>query len=134
MRRKERVTENVLDVVIQIISLAIVQNNLATKIKRRSLEALGAIARMKPKIKPTTKLVSWLSRQMRSDFVITRRKLIHNSIEDVRIKRLLEVTTAQVNVTAVKQNTLMLLVVNTASTKVNAAGLQLLEELLLSEG
>ncbi|GJY92582.1 hypothetical protein Tco_0508364 [Tanacetum coccineum] len=34
MRRKERVTRNVLDVVIQIISLAIVQNHLATKIKR----------------------------------------------------------------------------------------------------
>ncbi|GJX93982.1 retrovirus-related pol polyprotein from transposon TNT 1-94, partial [Tanacetum coccineum] len=38
MRRKERVTENVLDAVIQIISLAIVQNHLATKIKRPSLE------------------------------------------------------------------------------------------------
>nr|GEY42849.1 UBN2 domain-containing protein [Tanacetum cinerariifolium] len=34
MRRKERVTRNVLDAVIQIISLAIVQNYLATKIKR----------------------------------------------------------------------------------------------------
>nr|GEU77201.1 copia protein [Tanacetum cinerariifolium] len=33
MKRKERVTENVLDVVIQIISLTIVQNHLATKIK-----------------------------------------------------------------------------------------------------
>ncbi|GJX10858.1 hypothetical protein Tco_0200717 [Tanacetum coccineum] len=45
------------DVVIQIISLAIVQNYLATKIKRLSLEALRAIARMMPKTKPTTKLV-----------------------------------------------------------------------------
>ncbi|GJW31664.1 retrovirus-related pol polyprotein from transposon TNT 1-94 [Tanacetum coccineum] len=33
--------------------------------KRLSLEALGAIARMTPKTKPTTKLVSWLNRQMR---------------------------------------------------------------------
>ncbi|GJS84351.1 hypothetical protein Tco_0750892 [Tanacetum coccineum] len=46
MRRKERVTGNVLDAVIQIISLAIVQNHLATKIKRPSLEVLGAIAKM----------------------------------------------------------------------------------------
>ncbi|GKA29594.1 retrovirus-related pol polyprotein from transposon TNT 1-94 [Tanacetum coccineum] len=65
MRRKERVTANVLDVVIQIISLAIVQSHLATKIKRPLLEVLGAIARMTPKTKPTTKLVSWLNRLMR---------------------------------------------------------------------
>ncbi|GJX13860.1 hypothetical protein Tco_0205618 [Tanacetum coccineum] len=65
MRRKKRVTRNVLDAVIQIISLAIVQNHLATKIKRLSLEVLRAIARMTPKTKPTTKLVSWLNRQMR---------------------------------------------------------------------
>ncbi|GKD49700.1 hypothetical protein Tco_1278676, partial [Tanacetum coccineum] len=65
MRRKERVTGNVLDAVIQIISLAIVQNHLATKIKRPSLEVLGAIAKMTPKKKPTLKLVSWLNRQMR---------------------------------------------------------------------
>ncbi|GJR75225.1 hypothetical protein Tco_0087590 [Tanacetum coccineum] len=65
IRRKERVTENVLDAVIQIISLAIVQNHLATKIKRLSLEVLGAIARMTLKTEPTTKLVSWLNRQMR---------------------------------------------------------------------
>nr|GFC01147.1 UBN2 domain-containing protein [Tanacetum cinerariifolium] len=65
MRRKERVTENVLDAMIQIISLAIFQNHLATKIKRLSLEVLGAIARMTPKTKPTTELVSWLNRQMR---------------------------------------------------------------------
>ncbi|GJW47177.1 ribonuclease H-like domain-containing protein [Tanacetum coccineum] len=38
MRRKERVIGNALDAVIQIISLAIVQNHLATKIKRPSLE------------------------------------------------------------------------------------------------
>ncbi|GJR90272.1 hypothetical protein Tco_0214283 [Tanacetum coccineum] len=65
IRRKERVAENVLDVVIQIISLVIVQNHLATKIKWLSLTTLGAIARITPKTKPTTKLVSWLNRQMR---------------------------------------------------------------------
>ncbi|GKB51151.1 hypothetical protein Tco_0901904 [Tanacetum coccineum] len=65
MRRKERVTGNDLDAVIQIISLAIVQNHLATKIKRPLLEVLGAIAKMKPKTKLTMKLVSWLNRQMR---------------------------------------------------------------------
>ncbi|GKA32764.1 zf-CCHC domain-containing protein [Tanacetum coccineum] len=54
----ERVAENVLDAVIQAISLAIVQKYLATKIKRLSLEVLRAIARMTPKTKPTTKLVS----------------------------------------------------------------------------
>ncbi|GJZ51268.1 hypothetical protein Tco_0605783, partial [Tanacetum coccineum] len=64
MRRKERVAGNVLDVVIQIISLAIVQNHLATKIKRPLLEVLGAIARMTPKTKPMKKLVSWLNHQM----------------------------------------------------------------------
>nr|GEZ35158.1 UBN2 domain-containing protein [Tanacetum cinerariifolium] len=64
-RRKERVTENVLDAMIQFISLAIVQKHLATKIKRLSLEVLGAIARMTPKTKPMTKLVSWQNRQMR---------------------------------------------------------------------
>nr|GEW16057.1 UBN2 domain-containing protein [Tanacetum cinerariifolium] len=63
--RKERVTENVLDVVIQIISLEIVQKHLATNIKRLLLEVLRAIARMTPKTKPTTKLVLWLDRQMR---------------------------------------------------------------------
>ncbi|GJT32934.1 retrovirus-related pol polyprotein from transposon TNT 1-94 [Tanacetum coccineum] len=53
------------DAVIQVISLAIVQKHLATKIKRLLLEVLGAIARMTPKTKPTTKLVSLLNRQMR---------------------------------------------------------------------
>ncbi|GKD71535.1 hypothetical protein Tco_1325625 [Tanacetum coccineum] len=66
MRRKERVVGNVLDAVIQIISLAIVQNHLATKIKRLSLEVLGAIARMTPKTKLMMKLVSWLNPQMSS--------------------------------------------------------------------
>nr|GEV91511.1 hypothetical protein [Tanacetum cinerariifolium] len=65
MRGKGRVTENDLDVVIQIISLAIVQNHLATKIKRPSLEVLGVIAKMTPKTKLTMKLVSWLNRQIR---------------------------------------------------------------------
>nr|GEU35910.1 zf-CCHC domain-containing protein/UBN2 domain-containing protein [Tanacetum cinerariifolium] len=41
MRRKERMAGNVLDSVIQILSLAIDQNHLATKIKRPSLEVLG---------------------------------------------------------------------------------------------
>nr|GEX80603.1 retrovirus-related Pol polyprotein from transposon TNT 1-94 [Tanacetum cinerariifolium] len=133
MRRKERVTKNVLDAVIQVILLAIIQKHLATKIKRLSLEVIGAIARMTPKTKPMMKLVSWLNRQMRtrtmsfvgspvnkitdgstikghgsillgsvsckdseigtehacsppmssrSDFVITRKKLIHNSIDE----------------------------------------------------
>nr|GEY42604.1 DUF4219 domain-containing protein/UBN2 domain-containing protein [Tanacetum cinerariifolium]GEY42620.1 DUF4219 domain-containing protein/UBN2 domain-containing protein [Tanacetum cinerariifolium] len=74
IRRKEKVTGNVLDAVIQIISLVIVQNHLATKIKRPSLEVLGAIAKMTPKTKLTVKLVSWLNRRM-------RKKLIHNSID-----------------------------------------------------
>nr|GEU44006.1 hypothetical protein [Tanacetum cinerariifolium] len=65
MRRKERVTGNALDAVIQIISLVIVQNHIATKIKRLSLEVLGAIARMTPETKPTMKLVSWLNHQRR---------------------------------------------------------------------
>ncbi|GJW78065.1 retrovirus-related pol polyprotein from transposon TNT 1-94 [Tanacetum coccineum] len=65
MRKKERVTGNALDAVIQIISLAIVQNHLATKIKRPLLEVLGAIAKMTPKTKLTMKLVLWLNRQMR---------------------------------------------------------------------
>nr|GEU41076.1 hypothetical protein [Tanacetum cinerariifolium] len=65
MRRKGRVTGNDLDAVIQIISLAIVKNHLTTKIKRPSLEVLGAIAKTTPKIKPMMKLVSWLNRQMR---------------------------------------------------------------------
>ncbi|GJW51047.1 hypothetical protein Tco_0092398 [Tanacetum coccineum] len=65
MRRKGKVTKNALDAVIQIISLAIVQNHLATKIERPSLEVLGAIAKMTPKTKLTMKLVSWLNCQMR---------------------------------------------------------------------
>ncbi|GKD72775.1 hypothetical protein Tco_1331057, partial [Tanacetum coccineum] len=59
-----RVSGNVLDAMIQIISLAIVQNHLTTKIKRPSLEVLGAIAKMTPKTKLTMKLVSWLNHQM----------------------------------------------------------------------
>nr|GEU56846.1 retrovirus-related Pol polyprotein from transposon TNT 1-94 [Tanacetum cinerariifolium] len=65
MRRKERVTGNVLDAVNQVISLAIVQNHLATKIKRPSFEDLGAIAKMTPKTKPTMILVSWLNHRIR---------------------------------------------------------------------
>ncbi|GKE54657.1 hypothetical protein Tco_1489813 [Tanacetum coccineum] len=66
MRRKERVTGNVLDAAIQIIPLAIVQNHLETKIKRPSLEVLGVIAKMTPKTKLMMKHVSWLNRQKRS--------------------------------------------------------------------
>ncbi|GJU60131.1 hypothetical protein Tco_1237897 [Tanacetum coccineum] len=64
MKRNERVIENALDAVVQIISLPIVEKHLATKIKRLSLEVLGAIAKMTPRIKLTIKLVSWLNRQM----------------------------------------------------------------------
>nr|GEU32490.1 uncharacterized mitochondrial protein AtMg00810-like [Tanacetum cinerariifolium] len=64
MRRKERVIRNVLDAVIQIISLVIVQSHLATKIKRPSLEVLGVIVKMTPKTKLMTKLVSWLNHQI----------------------------------------------------------------------
>ncbi|GKA35075.1 retrovirus-related pol polyprotein from transposon TNT 1-94, partial [Tanacetum coccineum] len=63
--KKGKSDKKSLDAVIQIISLAIVQNHLATKIKRPSLEVLGAIAKMTPKTKPTMKLVSWLNRRMR---------------------------------------------------------------------
>ncbi|GKD74406.1 hypothetical protein Tco_1332688, partial [Tanacetum coccineum] len=51
----------------------------------------------------------------------------------VGIKRLLEVTTAQYNVSTVS-DLIEIYAKYTAGTKVNAAGLQLLEELLLSEG
>nr|GEX99888.1 integrase, catalytic region, zinc finger, CCHC-type, peptidase aspartic, catalytic [Tanacetum cinerariifolium] len=69
MIKKGRVTENALDAAIQIISLAIVQNHLATKIKRPSLEVLEAIAKMTPKTKLTMKLVSWLDRQTRTEIM-----------------------------------------------------------------
>nr|GEX87965.1 hypothetical protein [Tanacetum cinerariifolium] len=64
MRRKGRVTKNALDAVIQIISLVIVQNHIATKIKRPLLEVLRVIVKMTSKTKLTMKLVSWLNRQM----------------------------------------------------------------------
>nr|GEU90608.1 reverse transcriptase domain-containing protein [Tanacetum cinerariifolium] len=48
MRRKERVIENVLHAVIQIISLEIVQNHLATKIKRPSLKVFEERSRIDP--------------------------------------------------------------------------------------
>ncbi|GKD08584.1 hypothetical protein Tco_1188269, partial [Tanacetum coccineum] len=50
---------------IRIISLAIIQSLHETKIKRRLLEVVGVIAKMKPRTKPTMKLVSWLNRQIR---------------------------------------------------------------------
>ncbi|GJZ03690.1 hypothetical protein Tco_0536965 [Tanacetum coccineum] len=65
MIRKARVIGNALDAVILIISLTNVQSLNETNTKRRSLEVLGAIAKMKPRTKPTMKLVSWLNRQMR---------------------------------------------------------------------
>ncbi|GKB17826.1 hypothetical protein Tco_0851749 [Tanacetum coccineum] len=45
-KKGKKVTGNALDAVIQIISLEIVQNHLVTKIKRPSLEVLGAIAKI----------------------------------------------------------------------------------------
>nr|GEW64080.1 integrase, catalytic region, zinc finger, CCHC-type, peptidase aspartic, catalytic [Tanacetum cinerariifolium] len=63
--KKGKSNQKSLDAVIQIISLAIVQNQLARKIKRPLLKVLGAIAKMTPKTKLTMKLVSWLNRQMR---------------------------------------------------------------------
>ncbi|GKA42997.1 hypothetical protein Tco_0735657 [Tanacetum coccineum] len=53
----ERVIGNALDEVIQIISLAIVQNYLTTRIKRPSLEVLRAIAKMTSRTKLMMKLV-----------------------------------------------------------------------------
>nr|GEV31135.1 zf-CCHC domain-containing protein/UBN2 domain-containing protein [Tanacetum cinerariifolium] len=81
MKRKERVTGNVLDAVIQVISLVIVQKHLATKIKRLSLEVLRAIARMTPKTKPTTKLVSWFNRQMSQNLCDDFAKIMHDEFE-----------------------------------------------------
>ncbi|GJR89010.1 zf-CCHC domain-containing protein [Tanacetum coccineum] len=49
--------------------------NLAPKIKRLSLEVLGAIARMTPKTKPRTKLVSWLNPQMSANSL---REMLNN--------------------------------------------------------
>nr|GEU87072.1 reverse transcriptase domain-containing protein [Tanacetum cinerariifolium] len=60
--KKGKSDQKCLGAVIQIISLKIVQNHLATKIKRPSLEVLKAIAKMTPKTKLTMKLVSWLNR------------------------------------------------------------------------
>nr|GEZ51649.1 UBN2 domain-containing protein [Tanacetum cinerariifolium] len=64
MIRKERVIGNALDAVMQIISLENVQILHETKIKRRLLKVVGAIAKMKSRTKPTMKLVLWLNRQM----------------------------------------------------------------------
>nr|GEV39071.1 zinc finger, CCHC-type [Tanacetum cinerariifolium] len=88
MRRKERMIENALGVVIQIISLAIIQNHLATKIKRPSLEVLRAIAKMTPKTKLTMKLVSWLNRQM-SLKIINKNKILKTK-RDLLEKEILE--------------------------------------------
>nr|GEX32989.1 hypothetical protein [Tanacetum cinerariifolium] len=96
MRGKGRVSENALDAAIQIISLAIVQNLLATKIKRPSLEVLGAIAKMMPKIKLTMKLVSWLNRQMslkiinKNKTLKTKRDLLEKEVLELndKIKKL----------------------------------------------
>nr|GEU67595.1 DUF4219 domain-containing protein/UBN2 domain-containing protein [Tanacetum cinerariifolium] len=75
MRRKERVTKNALDMVIQIISLAIVQNHLVTKIKRPSSEVLGVIGKMTTKTKLTMKLVSWLNLQISANSL---REMLNN--------------------------------------------------------
>ncbi|GJT87335.1 zf-CCHC domain-containing protein [Tanacetum coccineum] len=80
--KKGRSDWNVLDAVIQIISLAIVQNHLATKIKRPSLEVLGVIAKMTPKTKLTIKLVSWLNRQMRF-FLLKRLESTEKRLEEM---------------------------------------------------
>ncbi|GJX12622.1 hypothetical protein Tco_0204380 [Tanacetum coccineum] len=64
MTRKARVIGTALDAVIRIISLANVQSLHETRIKKHLLEVLGAIAKIKPRTKPTKKLVSWLNRQM----------------------------------------------------------------------
>ncbi|GKB71500.1 hypothetical protein Tco_0932912 [Tanacetum coccineum] len=71
MRRKKKVIGNALVAVIQIISLAIVQSLLATRIKRRLLEVLEAIAKMKSRTKPTMKFVSWLNHQTRELLNVT---------------------------------------------------------------
>nr|GFB39656.1 zf-CCHC domain-containing protein/UBN2 domain-containing protein [Tanacetum cinerariifolium] len=47
-----------------IISLANIQSLNEGRIKRHSLEVLGAIAKMNPRTKPTMKLVSWLNRRI----------------------------------------------------------------------
>nr|GEW40941.1 UBN2 domain-containing protein [Tanacetum cinerariifolium] len=70
MIRKARVIGNDLDDVIPIISLANVQSINKTRTKRRSLEVLGAIIKMKPKTKPMMKLVSWLNCQMSKAYII----------------------------------------------------------------
>nr|GEU96135.1 copia protein [Tanacetum cinerariifolium] len=69
------------DAVIQIISLAIVQNHLATKIKRPSLKVLRAIAKMTPKTKPTMKLVSWLNHRMSQNLCDDFAKIMHDEFE-----------------------------------------------------
>ncbi|GKA02578.1 retrovirus-related pol polyprotein from transposon TNT 1-94 [Tanacetum coccineum] len=57
MIRKARVVGNALDAVIQINSLANFQSLHKTKIKRRLLEVVGAIAKMKSRTKSMIKLV-----------------------------------------------------------------------------
>ncbi|GJW79141.1 hypothetical protein Tco_0140823 [Tanacetum coccineum] len=53
-----------------LISLAIIQNHLATKIKRPLLEVLGATMKMTPNTKLTMKLVSWLNHQMSKVYIV----------------------------------------------------------------
>ncbi|GJZ45528.1 hypothetical protein Tco_0593124 [Tanacetum coccineum] len=83
------------DAVIQVISLAIVQKHLATKIKRLSLEVLGAIARMTPKTKPTMKLVSWLNRQMSNEVHIRKRDI--SADRSVDANRLVVISASRLN-------------------------------------
>nr|GEY59746.1 hypothetical protein [Tanacetum cinerariifolium] len=87
-RRKERLIENALDEVIQIILLAIVQNYLARKIKRPSLEVLRVIAKMMPRTKLMMKLVSWLNCQM-SLKIINMNKVLKTK-RDLLEKEILE--------------------------------------------
>ncbi|GJU90215.1 hypothetical protein Tco_1302638 [Tanacetum coccineum] len=57
-----KVIVNALDAMIRIISLANDQSHHAPKNKKHFMGVLGAIAKMKPRTKPTKKLVSWLNR------------------------------------------------------------------------
>nr|GEU43563.1 UBN2 domain-containing protein [Tanacetum cinerariifolium] len=86
MRRKEGAIRNDLDAVIQIISLAIVQNLLATKIKRPLSKDLGAIAKMKSRTKPTMKVVSWLNHQMRKTIKLVPLKTPKDPVSGVEVR------------------------------------------------
>nr|GEX90005.1 retrovirus-related Pol polyprotein from transposon TNT 1-94 [Tanacetum cinerariifolium] len=65
MKRMTKVIGNVLDAMIQIISLENVQNQRKTRTKEHSLEALGVIAVRKMMKRLKTKHVSWLKHLVR---------------------------------------------------------------------